>query len=456
MNPKYSNIFWHQGVKVFEESLLKTESGRVKIEHLENDVTKALLNLFEHCNHKVLGAFLKLFNVKESPHAFNFEFQITENQTYQQRRNRIYLAIVTESTKTIFDPSYNKSISRPDACIHSENTAILIEAKTQSPLIQEQNDNHIKHFLGTATDTHRITWEMISERLKLLNTDLKGQDRFLVSQFCDFLDLIGVAEFDGFSESDFTMLGSIGKMTTEDFVDFKRIFLKKIEKFMKYLKKDIDPIINTNKYNYYIMKGGLNSPETFSAFYFYDESPKTHINKYPNLNFIYSESGIQFTITGEIKSSFKIILRKILEHPEEFSKIANKLKEFNFFLYYKLQFAPMDKFIWNLVPGFPKNMGTFQADDIVSAIKNFEKDWINFKNTTIFQMKSNVLKHFTDKYFNEKEISFAANRNPNPNFAIRIGRRYETEKIDKLGKKIVPHFKKEISKLNKLIDFVRQ
>jgi len=366
------------------------------------------------------------------------------------------LAIVTESTKTISAPSYNKSISRPDACIHSENTAILIEAKTQSPLIQEQNDNHIKHFLGTATDTHRITWEMISERLKLLNTDLKGQDRFLVSQFSDFLDLIGVAEFDGFSKSDFMMLGSIGKMTTEDFIDFKRIFLKKIEKFMKYLKKDIDPIINTNKYNYYIMKGGLNSPETFSAFYFYDESPKTHINKYPNLNFIYSESGIQFTITGEIKSSFKIILRKILEHPEEFSKIANKLKEFNFFLYYKLQFAPMDKFIWNLVPGFPKNMGTFQADDIVSAIKNFEKDWINFKNTTIFQMKSNVLKHFADKYFNEKEISFAENKNPRPNFAIRIGRRYEAEKIDKLGKKIVPHFKKEISKFNKLIDFVIQ
>jgi len=64
MNPKYSNIFWHQGVKVFAESLLKTESGRVKIEHLENDVTKALLNLFEHCTPKILGAFLKLINVR--------------------------------------------------------------------------------------------------------------------------------------------------------------------------------------------------------------------------------------------------------------------------------------------------------------------------------------------------------------------------------------------------------
>jgi len=65
-----------------------------------------------------------------------------------------------------------------------------------------------------------------------LKKDLKGQDRFLVSQFCDFLDLIGVAEFNGFSKSDFIMLGSLGKVTTEDFIDFKRIFLKKIEKLI--------------------------------------------------------------------------------------------------------------------------------------------------------------------------------------------------------------------------------
>jgi hypothetical protein len=60
MNSKYSNIFWHQGVKIFQESLLKTEKGKTKISHLENDVTKALLNLFQHCNEKVLRAFFQL------------------------------------------------------------------------------------------------------------------------------------------------------------------------------------------------------------------------------------------------------------------------------------------------------------------------------------------------------------------------------------------------------------
>ncbi len=41
MNPKYSNIFWHQGVKIFEETVLKSKQDQIKVAHLENDVTKA-------------------------------------------------------------------------------------------------------------------------------------------------------------------------------------------------------------------------------------------------------------------------------------------------------------------------------------------------------------------------------------------------------------------------------
>ena len=48
MDPKYSNIFWHQGVKIFEEDVLKSEKGRIRVTHQENDVTKALINVLEH------------------------------------------------------------------------------------------------------------------------------------------------------------------------------------------------------------------------------------------------------------------------------------------------------------------------------------------------------------------------------------------------------------------------
>ncbi len=89
MDKKYSNVFWHQGVKLFDETVLKNRKGRIKVAHLENDVTKALINLCEHCNPKVLRALLQLISVKEAPDAFKYDFQVTDTNTYRQKPKRI-------------------------------------------------------------------------------------------------------------------------------------------------------------------------------------------------------------------------------------------------------------------------------------------------------------------------------------------------------------------------------
>ena len=150
-NSKYANIFWHQGIKIFEESLLKTEPGRIRVRHLENDVTKALLNVFQHCSKKVLATFLSLISVKQSADTFEFDFQITHTLKYRSKRERIMLSVISAATARKSDPNYKVEQSQPDACLFNKDTAILIEAKTQSPLIFEQVDNHVKHYFGSAT-----------------------------------------------------------------------------------------------------------------------------------------------------------------------------------------------------------------------------------------------------------------------------------------------------------------
>ncbi len=455
MDPKYSNIFWHQGVKVFEEDVLKTEKGRIRVAHLENDVTKALINVLEHSkSKKVMSAFLQLIGIKEPPSTFKFDFQVIDKFKFRSHKNRIMLCIVSDYSQKKSYPEYSVKKSIPDACIFNDNTAVLIEVKTQSPLVEEQIEKHVENYFGTKTKRKTISWESISRKFKSITVS-NPLDKLLIKQFRDFLELIGIAEFTGFRKSDFRMLDDIGKVPTEDYIDFKRIFMKKVEKFTKHLDDEIKQIITTKNFKPYIMRSGANIPEAFSAFYFYDESPNIHINKYPNINFIYGEAGIQLTITGEIKSSFNIILKKITQEPEKFSKFAKKMSAFNFFLYYKVQFLPMNNFLWNLVPGFPQKMGSFQSESIMTYIKIFEKNWHNFLHTTLFQMKSNVLKHSTGRFFNEKEIDYAANRNPKPHFAIRIGKRYDPSQVHELGKEVVTFFKNEISKLNPLIDFVR-
>ena len=164
MLQKYSNIFWHEGVKIFKVNILDTENGRIRVDHLENDVTKALLNVFEHCGDKVLSAFLRMINVKKAPSAFEYDFQVTESEKISQQTTKIMLSIVSNSFQTKSYPKYSVERSRPDACIYSADTAILIEAKTQSPLIEEQIDSHIKEYLGSSAIKRIITWEDISER----------------------------------------------------------------------------------------------------------------------------------------------------------------------------------------------------------------------------------------------------------------------------------------------------
>ena len=110
-----------------------------------------------------------MIGVRQNPDAFAFDFQVTDTEYLRQKPNRMMLSIVSSSTKKISNPSYQVVQSVPDACIHSHDTAILIEAKTQSPLVEEQIESHIRQYLGTATRNKVVTWEDIIEKLRMLS-----------------------------------------------------------------------------------------------------------------------------------------------------------------------------------------------------------------------------------------------------------------------------------------------
>jgi len=454
MDPKYSNIFWHQGIKLFKNKILNSESGRVKVEHLENDVTKALINLFQHCSGKVLRSFLQLVGVKQAPDSFEFDFQVTDTERYRYKKQRIMLAIISSATQMKSDPLYSVDKGRPDACIYNKDIAILIEAKTQSPLIKEQIESYVKHYLESTTKNRTITWEDISEKLNLIIDKIHPTDKFLVSQFNDFLELIGIAEFNGFSETDFSMIGSIGKITRDDFLDFKRTFHRKIEKFMTLLDKEIKQEIDFKNYSNKVARVSANIPGVWSAFYFYDDNPDIHVNKYPNLNLIYKEQGIELTLNAEIKTSVERMIRHIGGEPKKFNKLKDSLNEQNLYVYYKLQCLPMDHFVWNLIPGYPKRMNLLKADEIISSINKFGKGWLDFRDTLLFQMKSGMIKHPSGRFFNETELNYAENYNDKSTYCIRIGKQYPTSEIVGMKKKLIPFFKREVLKLKKITKFI--
>ena len=454
MDPKYKNIFWHQGVKVFEKQVLEGKTGQIKVAHLENDVTKALLNLFDHCSPAVLKSFLQILHIKQAPGAFNFDFQVSDTNAYRRFPNRIMLAIISADTQLKSSKSYSVTKGRPDACIYSQDTAILIESKTQSPLNPKQIQRYIKQFLGTATKEQTITWEDISEKFRLISKSLKDMDRFLVEQFCGFLDLIGISEFSGFSEMDFSMLGSLGKIPDEDYADSKRLFHRKISKFMEMLKIEMQSVLNFKNFDIHISRVPTQAIETHSGFYFYDKNPKIHVNHYPSINIIYFEYSMQLTLNAEIQHSVKCIMSCLENKGDMVDAAVKKQSGLKLFVDYKLQYMPMNNFVWDLIPGFPKDARTFQAKEILEEIEVFEDQWDNFKSTILYQMESGRIKHPSGQLFNETELSYARTKNPKPNYAFRFGWQYPVDQISKKKKKIVQFFKQEIVKLKPLAELI--
>ena len=453
MQPQYSNIFWHQGVKIFEEKILDTEKGRIRVAHLENDITKALLNLFEHCSGSVLKSFLDLIKIHAAADSFELDFQITDTNKFRQHNKKIMLCIVSDYTRRKNDESFKANFTIPDACIFNMDTAILMEAKTQSPLIEQQIDSHIKHYFGTSTRRATITWEQISDRFKNINGNLNQLDRFLVDHFCRLLEMIGIADFNGFQYSDFTMLNSIGKISNDDFLDFKRMLNRKIDKFMSRLTSNLKSDFSFKNFGVHAGKAAL-SKSSWSSIYFYDTDPSRVISEYPKLNFDFRDHGIELSINAEVKPTLNRLLSRMRQGPAEFENIAIDISEFEFLLFYKLQFFPQNHFIWNLVPGFPQKMGGFRVEDIFSAMDAFGNDWGKFRKTLLFKMASGMDRHQSGRPFNEKELAYASSKNPNPIYAIRIEKRYSAKDIDQSGKNVVPYFDKEIRKLKKLLIFL--
>jgi hypothetical protein len=164
---------------------------------------------------------------------------------------------------------------------------------------------------------------------------------------------------------------------------------------------------------------------------------------------------MEVAINGEIVSSFKSMLSKLTEEPDKFESIARELNDFNFSIFFKFQYLPMDHFIWNYIPGFPRQMNTISVKEIIDKKKELEKDWNDIKHTLIHEMKSGRQKHRSGRDFNPNEIKYATEQNMKPNYAIRIEKSYPVADVEKLDKlKIIKFFENEISRLGDCLRFI--
>jgi len=211
MTDFHNNVFYYyRGAK---------QHGQKQEQQLEDNTTKAFTNMLQHCDPVVATEFLKSLEITiSSDSTIEFELQKSTigHEKIHYRTQRLLLAIVGTP------PPRNASIctqlvgplkgdSRPDAWIYGEDFVVLLESKVgDSALELNQMRCHWRKLRMDIQSSPRckiLTWaevhQFFASCLPILLPNLQGKDKWLVEQFTQYLEWIGMTEFVGFEESVF-------------------------------------------------------------------------------------------------------------------------------------------------------------------------------------------------------------------------------------------------------------
>jgi len=207
MNDPHKNIFYYyRGPSKRETEEIIYDS------QVEDNTTKAFINCLEYCGNDLLKHFLIFFNL-------NFKFE----------------------SKPQFLLQVSKTKSRPDAQIKTLNSSLYIESKVIAGINKEQLRNHLKELdkddtllLITANTDEKINknknllhinWSDIHKCFSKYEPKNKTE-KFIISQFTNYLEVIGLSDFTGFNNDDFDYF--INRID-----DYKPVVKNKIDKFGK-------------------------------------------------------------------------------------------------------------------------------------------------------------------------------------------------------------------------------
>ena len=172
---------------------------------VENNTTKALVNLLQLGGANVRKAFLELVDPKIATPALAESTQVriqSNPAVLSGARNRYVVAITPGSAET---PSESETVDGsgvPDALLYSlPSFGITIESKVAARLEDDQLRRHAATAGWSDYATRRLTWAGVYGALSLL--PLSGTELFLRDQFLEYLRLIAMAPFGGLNSYDF-------------------------------------------------------------------------------------------------------------------------------------------------------------------------------------------------------------------------------------------------------------
>lgn len=226
---------FHHNIFYYYRGASLSDTARER--QLEDNTTKALVNVIEHCDLNVSKAFLDWLGIEVCDKPI-CELQRTNISCGSIKRKsiRILLGLIpSKASHSSNNTSPARSDSRPDAWIYGNDYVILIESKIVGGLDRHQIHRH-QAILQTKEDPIVKTWPQIHHFFKTLNVNLSSKDAWIIYQFIKYLEFNSMGGFTGFDAEIFDFFLSQGDVDTKKwFREYMHIFAEAVSVELKRL-----------------------------------------------------------------------------------------------------------------------------------------------------------------------------------------------------------------------------
>jgi len=196
------------------------EPDQERVQPLENNTTKALINTLENCSPKITQKLFKINNLDIELNKNLHYFLQTQPTTLSEKLDEenidikeVYVVGISENDEPEDKPkktSNSRKNSIPDALIFNDRVMIAIEVKTKDGILEStQLENHLSKCEDVAeknSKSHKkyLRWNEISEFLRNFvdeNSIDEDKDSFLISQLLEYLKVNNMTKFTSFDRN---------------------------------------------------------------------------------------------------------------------------------------------------------------------------------------------------------------------------------------------------------------
>lgn len=318
MGDFHKNIFYYyKGQK---------DSDEERERQLEDNTTKALINTLELSSPIVSQKFLEFLGINNNNH-INFVLQKDTIGEGLIRQKSIRLLLALLPVKGDFKP-INKTDdtlvgeSRPDAWIYGDNFVVLIESKVNGYINPDQmNKHYLKLYAGTndQIDYKELTWPELHHFFSTIVNNLEEKDRFIVSQFIQYLEWNSMSDFTGFEKEIFDYFFT---RDDEDTRKWARNTLKSFSDKVLIKIKEIDPFYKEN------IIGNLKSTHDHCWVAFGSDPKKQmgNLKDWAHQTISIYSYGIDIFVNIELQKATDKLKKKLKIYKDDFRNILLKIK----------------------------------------------------------------------------------------------------------------------------------